>query len=244
MNLIQEEIEPNTYKVNISVENLNIKRDDIGLNLGYSDGTIPSYFCDMIDEIISQLPNLCEIETGYHIVDVDNLVDKKNGLNVGGLFLELDRIVTSQLKKSEQAALFLCTIGDKMERLSKELLTEGDPTKSFIVNDIASATAENAANLLHDFIGNKMNKKELGITNRYSPGYCNWSVTEQHLLFSLFPENFCGVKLNKSALMWPIKSVSGIIGIGKEVKWREYICDTCGVKDCTHRIKRLEKMGK
>ena len=46
----------------------------------------------------------------------------------------------------------------------------------------------------------------LRITNSYSPGYCGWNVSEQHALFSLLPEGFCGVRLCESGLMLPIKS--------------------------------------
>ena len=41
-------------------------------------------------------------------------------------------------------------------------------------------------------------------TNRFSPGYCGWHVNEQKLLFSLLPDNVCGITLNSSALMYPI----------------------------------------
>ncbi|MCK7538940.1 MAG: hypothetical protein MZV63_52410 [Marinilabiliales bacterium] len=47
------------------------------------------------------------------------------------------------------------------------------------------------------------------ITNRFSPGYCGWDVAEQHKLFSFFKDNFCGITLTESALMNPVKSVSG-----------------------------------
>jgi hypothetical protein len=43
--------------------------------------------------------------------------------------------------------------------------------------------------------------------------------------------------------MMPIKSISGIIGVGREVKYREYLCDTCGVKDCTYRSKRIKRIS-
>jgi hypothetical protein len=85
-----------------------------------------------------------------------------------------------------------------------------------------------------------MFQNQLNITNRYSPGYCNWSVSEQKLLFSFLPDGFCGIKLNDSALMTPIKSISGIIGIGQNVKMNEYNCNHCGVKDCTYRSKKIK----
>ncbi|NSW95142.1 MAG: methionine synthase, partial [Bacteroidales bacterium] len=75
----------------------------------------------------------------------------------------------------------------------------------------------------------------LNITNRFSPGYCGWDVAEQHKLFSLLPGNFCKIRLTESALMDPIKSVSGIIGAGLHVKRRPYTCNFCDMKDCIYR---------
>jgi len=237
----QTEIEQDVYKVIIPVNALNVRKSEIESNLGYGQNSIPIYFSDMIDSVLNKLNDLCEIKVGYRLVNLKKPIDRKDGLFAGEIFFKLDKIVTSQLKKSTQAALFLCTIGNKMEKWSMELLRKGEPTESFIVDSVASAVIENVADKLHDFIGRKMLDKGLYISNRYSPGYCNWSVSEQQLLFSLLPDNMCGVSLNESSLMSPIKSVSGIIGIGAEVKYQEYICDRCGVKDCTHRIKLMEK---
>lgn len=61
-------------------------------------------------------------------------------------------------------------------------------------------------------------------TNRFNPGYCGWDVTEQHKLFSLMADNYCGIRLTESALMDPVKSGSGFIGIGKSVKRVPYTC--------------------
>ena len=126
-----------------------------------------------------------------------------------------------------------------MEIWAKQMLRIGDPVMSYFIDNIASVTTEHITDLLHDRIGQKMTEQGLKITNRYSPGYCNWSVSEQHLLFSLLPQNFCGVTLTDSALMLPIKSVSGVVGIGESVEWKDYICDRCGMKDCTHRANRM-----
>jgi cobalamin-dependent methionine synthase I len=153
----------------------------------------------------------------------------------------MDKIVTGQIKKATQAAIFVCTIGPDMENWARELLKNGDPALGYIADVTASVAAETVTNVLHDHIAERMRARGLNVTNRYSPGYCNWSVSEQHLLFSLLPENFCGVVLSDSALMSPIKSVSGIIGVGEKVEWRDYICDRCGVKDCTYRATRLPK---
>jgi hypothetical protein len=55
------------------------------------------------------------------------------------------------------------------------------------------------------------------------------------------PENYCGIKLTPSALMDPVKSISGIIGIGKDVKNNPYICRLCNQNDCVYRSIREKK---
>jgi hypothetical protein len=52
-------------------------------------------------------------------------------------------------------------------------------------------------------------------------------VSDQHDLFSLLPEDFCGIRLTESAMMVPVKSVSGIIGIGPGVERVDYQCKNC-----------------
>ena len=238
---VQTEIEKNVFEVAINFSHLNVNRIEVGLTLGYEENKIPSHFADLIDEIISQLPERCDIQAGYYLAEVEKPKDRKDGLVIGSIFFKMDKIVTGQIKNSESAALFLCTIGPGMENLSRQYIAEGDPVMGFLVDTVASVAVENVTDVLHDFIGLKMEERGLKITNRYSPGYCGWNVSEQHLLFSTLPKNFCGITLSESALMHPIKSVSGVIGIGARVKRIEYICDRCGVKDCTYGSKRRAK---
>lgn len=241
MTLHETEIEKDVFEVAIEFGDLPLDRTEIELTLGYSEGDIPVHFSGMIDEAVEQLPKRCNIRAGYRILDAHRPDGRVDGLVVGGTFFKLDKIVTGQIKKSARAALFVATIGPSMEEWSRKLLKGDEPALGYIADVAASAAAETVTNLLHDHVGEKMRSQGLNITNRYSPGYCNWSVSEQHLLFSLLPKNFCGVTLSESALMHPMKSVSGIIGIGADVKWKDYICDRCGVKDCTYRATRRKE---
>ena len=50
-----------------------------------------------------------------------------------------------------------------------------------------------------------------------------------------------GITINESCLMQPIKSVSGIIGIGDEVRKRSYGCDICNSTSCAYRNIRKKK---
>jgi len=138
------------------------------------------------------------------------------------------------------AAVFVCTIGPGMETWAKRVSGE-EPVFGYIADTVASLAAENLSNALHDRIGAAAAARGWKATNRYSPGYCDWPVSDQHLVFSLLPDGFCGITLTDSALMIPVKSVSGIIGVGPGVRRLEYSCDRCGMKDCTYRSVRSRR---
>ncbi len=195
----------------------------------------------MIENILSQLPKYCKLKAGYRLLNVRNSENRNDGLFAGGKFFNLQNNITKQLKKSERVALFVCTIGPAMENWAKKLFVDGDAALSYLIDTVASITVDQATDVLHDYIEKRMKMYGLKITNRFSPGYCDWSVSEQHLLFSFLPANFCGITLTESSLMVPIKSVSGIIGIGKTVKRVDYSCDICGMKDCRYRVIRFAK---
>jgi hypothetical protein len=215
--LEQTEIEKNIFEVKINFDDFTIDKGEIELTMGYSGNNIPLHFVDLIDDVISQAEPLCKIKAGYRIVNIKYNGEQKDGIYADNIFLRTQRIVTGKIKRAEKAAVFVCTIGTEMERWSHKLLNEGDGVLSYIVDTVASVIVESATDKLHDHIGREMKVKGLKITNRYSPGYCNWIVSEQHKLFSMLPEKFCGITLTESALMVPIKSVSGIIGIGPDV---------------------------
>jgi len=238
--LAQNEIEPGLFTVTIPVEALEVDRAEIAVLCGYTDGNIPLHFAQLIDQAFDALPAKLSIQGGYRVVPIEVPADQREQFILGDVSFDAHRIVTTKLRGSTHAALFVCTIGPGMETWAQEQQSE-DPAFGFIINNVASVAAEAAVNRLHDHIGTRQFMEGLRTTNRYSPGYCSWSVEEQHKLFSFFPEGFCGVRLTDSALMWPIKSVSGIIGIGTDVFYREYSCSVCGISDCTYRSIRLAR---
>ena len=107
-----------------------------------------------------------------------------------------------------------------------------------MVDAVASELVEAAMNHIQDRLAETVGADGRHITNRFSPGYCCWPVSEQHKLFSLLPRGFCGITLTESALMLPIKSVSGIIGIGHNVSKMDYPCKLCDMRDCIYRRKQ------
>ncbi len=152
---------------------------------------------------------------------------------------DMGKIIDRQLRGSEAYALFVATAGVEFEDYQQQLKQEGDMVRVFIADALGSVIAEKCADRMEEALQANIDKLQWHHTNRFSPGYCGWQVSQQQLLFSLLPPSPCGVQLSKSSLMVPIKSVSGIIGLGKEVRYMDYTCGLCDMKHCYKRKTRL-----
>lgn len=151
---------------------------------------------------------------------------------------DMGKIILHQLKGSEAYALFIATAGTEYESYLQRLKNEGDMVRVFIADALGSVIAEKTADMLETCLQESINKLGWHHTNRFSPGYCGWHVSQQQLLFPLFQGHTCGVRLTESSLMLPIKSVSGIIGLGKEVRRLDYTCGLCNFEKCYKRKRK------
>ncbi|MCK5104595.1 MAG: hypothetical protein KAR17_17340, partial [Cyclobacteriaceae bacterium] len=222
-------------------DELEVSTDIIEKFMGYEPGKSPEPIPQMIKEVLEVAQDYCDIKGGYVIQKDIDINREEKMLRINGAQFDTKKIVTNQLRKMENVALFVCTAGPEIGEYSKELMHEGDFIKGYIADVVGSEIVESAMDKIQDDLERKMEARELHITDRYSPGYCGWSVGEQHKLFSFFPENFCGITLTPSSLMQPIKSVSGVIGIGPDVRRKGYVCNMCDMVNCIYREKRYTK---
>jgi hypothetical protein len=188
-----------------------------------------------INEILIKLCDNKEITGGYKVIPVENMNVKEGFLALNNTELKLGRQVCSYLQKSEYVALFVCTAGDIFTELTRQFNNRGDMLEAYITDAIGSLTVEKAMDKVQFQLEKTVKKQGFRITNRYSPGYCNWTVFGQKELFALLDKLPVPVSLTESCLMKPVKSVSGVVGIGKDVRKSEYACAVCGDKNCIYK---------
>lgn len=148
---------------------------------------------------------------------------------------DVGKIILRQLKGAEAYALFIATCGVEFEAFQQELKQGGDLLRVFIADALGSVIAEKCADRMEHSLQQSIDKLGWQHTNRFSPGYCGWHVSQQQLLFPLFEGRTCGVRLTDSSLMVPMKSVSGILGVGKEIRRQDYTCGLCDYEKCYKR---------
>ncbi len=225
-----------------SFDELQIKPGEIEELMGFEPGESPEPFPGLIEEGLNAAPGNTKIEGGFVIFDQVDVNREKKFIKIENQVFSPGKIVLTQLKYATSAALFACTAGEQISSYAKKQAISGNELLAYVLDVIGSLTADKIVEKLQAELLKIAKKSGLGITDSFSPGYCNWSVAEQQKLFSLLPGSFCGIKLSESSLMHPIKSVSGIIGIGPNCKQKGYQCEWCNDKDCIYgRIRRQKK---
>lgn len=227
------------HRFDIPYEALGMNRERIARGMGYSDGVLSDPFADDVDELLEEAPAFVSIQGGFRVFTPDEVQLERDRFDIDGHTFDTGRIIAGPLRGSDRLALFVATAGPGITRWSHELMDSGDILRGYFVDALGSETVERATDWLEEKIIAWSEAHGLHTTNRYSPGYCGWHVSEQHKLFDLLPEHFCNVTLTESALMQPTKSVSGIIGIGPKAKRRAYACSICDMKDCFRRNARV-----
>ena len=228
----------NTFKI------ISLKFSDLAVNLhgtapllGYGD-TLPDDILAIVKEVMDETVGCFDIRGGYQIFNQIAFEESGHHIRIADTDFDPHKIVYHQLKRSEQIAVFVCTAGIGIEQWSKQMMAANDPLQGFIADILGSVVVETAIDAIQKLLHGEMERAGLKITNRYSPGYCGWPVQEQHKLFGLLPKENCGIRLTESALMQPIKSVSGFIGIGANVRFNPYTCQLCDATSCVYRNRK------
>lgn len=203
---------------------LGITPRDLYEQMGYHDAEPDEATCREVSVIMEEVRPWLRPQFCYQVVK------EQPAFNMG-------RIILRQLRGATAYALFICTSGAAFENYQQQLKQTGDMVRVFIADALGSVIAEKCADQMETCLQESINKLGWHHTNRFSPGYCGWHVSQQQLLFPLFNGHTCGVRLTDSSLMVPIKSVSGIIGLGPGVRHLDYTCGLCDFKQCYKRKK-------
>ncbi|NDV95287.1 hypothetical protein D0T84_10185 [Dysgonomonas sp. 521] len=221
---------------NVRINSVFLDENELYILMGYGIHTPPVYILDIVDEMFTEICNFCNPRCSYLICKGGRY--EKDKVKIKDTIFNTGAIIASAMKEAEQIAIFTATLGIEFDSWLNKINREGDIVKEFVANSLGSILAEGVVTNLMNEIEQEMLPLNLKISNNYSPGYCDWSLGEQSKLFSILPSNISGIQLTDSCMMLPIKSVNGIIAIGKDVKKRAYKCDVCNMKNCIKNINK------
>ncbi|MGQ1910588.1 vitamin B12 dependent-methionine synthase activation domain-containing protein [Marinifilum sp. RC60d5] len=218
-------------------KHLNFQLKDLAISvelmeeLARIDDSMPDYSKFLENEIVNSL-SPSKIEGGYVIMPAQV---NKNTVVVGNNTFEVGESIAKKYTNSTHIAIFTCTAGKLVSKRIQELNSQGLILEAYLVDLLGSVMVEKAMDNLQSILEDECALEKQNISNRYSPGYMDWNVMEQRMLFDLLPDNFCGIQLSESCLMTPVKSISGFIGIGEKVRFQKHACHFCNSTNCIYR---------
>lgn len=226
------------FEQELTYQDLQIPSSEIYEAMGYKDSIPDQMVIEEIDALLRRIAPLLRPRIFFFITD--GILDiEKETLTIQNTVFSIGKTIARQLRDSEAFAFFAATAGVEFEAFQHTLQLEDDMVKIYIADSLGSIIAEKTADCMENSLQAFIQSDGWQHTNRYSPGYCGWHVSEQQKLFSLFPvASPCGIELTDSSLMIPIKSVSGVIGVGSSVRKLEYTCGLCTYENCFRKRKR------
>lgn len=215
-----------------------IDRNEVLRYLGYPQEVTPNQrMAGMIDEWIDQASRIATPRGVYRVLPVVYKDRRSLRVETTAGLTEFRGAIGEYLGPSLSIAVFIATAGPQVERLASELLREHDDLGAMVLNAVGAERAEAAKAVVIRQLREMAAPAGLAPTIPYSPGYCGMKLIEQRKIFSLFDTQRVGVTLTSECLMQPIKSVSGLIGLGlaADVVTIGSSCDRCEHHNCNMR---------
>lgn len=219
-----------TRQFDVDFAELTLDRQEIFRTMGYGDAAPDPEIVRMLDEVLDDTQRTARPRILYGICP--GRVVPPIRIEAGGVEFHTGKIIADSLAGAERFCLFVATAGREFEELRHAYKEAGDCVREFVADSVGSVLAEACVTRIEQRLDSEL---DVPHTYPYSPGYCGWRVAEQQLLFGMLPDHPCGIELTESSLMFPIKSVSGIIGIGAAIHRKPYGCAICRNTTCYKR---------
>jgi hypothetical protein len=215
-----------------------IDRKEVLRYLGYPAGVRPrGGLAEQLEQAAADAAAWLRPQATYAVFAVEAIDRRSVRLRARSGVIEFRGAIGEFLGPVGSVAAFIATAGGELERRASDALKRGDHLTGLVYNAVGSERAEAAAATVLEELRDQLADRGLAPTLPYSPGYCGMALSEQQNLFALFDGETVGVTLSKSLLMQPIKSISGLIGVGPAADVRQHgsPCDRCELWTCQMR---------
>lgn len=140
------------------------------------------------------------------------------------------------LAAAERVIVAVCTVGEALEARVSALMAS-DPIYALALDGFGSAAVEALANALCRTFAERAEAAGEKTSLPLSPGQPGWPLAEgQAQIFALIDPSPIGVQLTDHAMMVPRKSLSMVVGLGRNLEVVGSPCDACPLKErCRHR---------
>lgn len=151
--------------------------------------------------------------------------------------------IRSHLVNSQKVIVLSATIGESLEQSSADYFSQGSYSHALLLDAAGSTAVEAVVDQLESFLFNQFSVQGFSFTQRFSPGYGDWSIEIQPQMLLLTHAEKINIMSTCSCMLLPRKSVTAIIGL-QAGQARQNVdthcqigCANCSLTNCASRKK-------
>jgi len=200
------------------------------------------------DVIRTRSPKLVEIskqalQKGRQYLEPKVIYEKINVASFRHEILELENgkrlsgpLIAEHLYSADYVVLIMCTIGDSLEEYTSKVIKK-EISLGLALDGVGSAAVEALANSVCNYFEREAAQDGYQSSIPLSPGMIGWEVNEgQPEIFEILDNTEINVHLNPNYIMTPRKTLTMVMGFGKEMKKSGKTCDYCMMAEtCKYR---------
>lgn len=217
-----------------------IKKSEVLRYLGYNNYAenkeLPHMLKEQVNTAIQVASKMVEPQVSYGIFDF--ALDEKNKriIFTDDIYF-YSGYIFEDLKNADKILAAILTLGDAIESKSADCFACKDYLTGMIYDAIGSVALNDLKKNFFKMLCKKARTQKKGITRGFSPGSGKWDIRDQAYIFKLVDANSIGVILKESMMMKPIKTLSVVHGIGKNlsIPESEHECENCDLVNCQFR---------
>jgi Vitamin B12 dependent methionine synthase, activation domain len=130
----------------------------------------------------------------------------------GGIRFQ-SRALARLLQNAVEAVLIVLTIGPALEQHADELAHEEQLAEALLLDTAGRVAVDALIKEVRRRLRDDGWKRGFRLTARMAPGFVDWALDQQRVLFAAFGTSALTVELTENCIMLPRKSVSGIYGL-------------------------------
>jgi hypothetical protein len=141
-------------------------------------------------------------------------------------------LIADHLAAANEVIVAVCTVGDGVASAVSEMF-QTDPVRALALEGLAGAAAEALAEAVCRRFDALALADGLKTSIPLNPGMIGWPLDEgQPQIFSLVDASEIGVSLDAGTyIMRPLKSLSLVIGLGRDLNPTGQTCDFCSMRE-------------
>jgi hypothetical protein len=160
---------------------------------------------NILDEFIEKSPAVLRLRGIYRILPVTSANKKRVCIENGSIPSPMFARMATESDGDRFIVFMIATAGDEWHKIFPEddsLLTQ------YALDRLGSELAELAADLVEAEWRREAEERGLVPGSRFSPGYCDWELAGQRLIFDVLDAEKIGASLTEHYVMVPEKTVS------------------------------------